>query len=258
MKNRSLPSLLSPTLQSGAGNDKWHEPPKKEATALALKSIIGFAVFFCGSPLMDSCYGQSTPAIDLQPVSFSSLFEILQTDGLYGWSFRVNSPITIRGLAWLDEGLDGLNHSHTISLWKDQSGATNWSFFGTENALYLNSVEIPSGTNAPLDGSWRRIDFNVALTLEPGGYAVMGIYQPDQEDPFLFTQVPYPSSVIDSRIQIGAPMATYGLDFTNPFITSAYLVNGAILGPNLFIEQVPEPSTILLVMLGAGFFLKRL
>ena len=59
-----------------------------------------------------------------------------------GYSFLVNSPITVTGLGVFDENSDGLNVSHDVGLW-DASGNL------------LASTTVAAGTVDPLNGFYR-------------------------------------------------------------------------------------------------------
>src|ERR1700730_1244531 len=73
----------------------------------------------------------SVPAIALNPMTqvsdvpvpageFPGWNErVLQTNGMYGWTFYLLEPITVTGVGWYDDGLDGLAHAHEIGIWQN-------------------------------------------------------------------------------------------------------------------------------------------
>lgn len=114
------------------------------------------------------------------------------------------------------------------------------------------SLNIGSGTSAELVGSWRKVDFEAALTLEPGLYEIAGTEQGSPRDSVVwgstFDVIPI---LLDERLTIGVPTFHFSpsqLQPGNDFL----LAYGAMMGPMLFIEQVPEPSVALMTILGAG------
>ena len=106
---------------------------------------------------------------------------------MFGWTFVTFERVLVTGIGWYDDGHDGLFHSHQIGLWQDLNayiGGEGGPSYGTSptNITMLTSLTIPAGMAAPLDGPWRKIDLDVALTLEPGAYALAGTYEGQNED----------------------------------------------------------------------------
>src|SRR5277367_194371 len=89
----------------------------------------------CGSVL-----GQSS-IIDFDPATAS--FDESHENTMIGWTFHVNSTITINQIGWYDQGLDGLSRSFNVGLWQDLSG-NYFSPSSTPVALLGNSgMTIP-------------------------------------------------------------------------------------------------------------------
>ena len=185
---------------------------------------------------------------------------------MIGWTFYLTQPVVLTGLGWYDDGLDGLADPHQIGIWKDQSGRTDGPYMDLLNAANTSalvlSATIPVGTAAPLDGSWRRLDFNVALTLEPGGYEIAGRNYAETADVVNYFKDSPPevgrTLPADPRLEVGAPAADLRFGSEVPTFHQPqdfWLVYGVELGPMLFIEAIPEPSTVLLLAGGLGFWL---
>jgi PEP-CTERM motif len=202
--------------------------------------------------LVQGAWADSAPAYGLDPGSapYGSGDEVYY-GGLIGWTFYLTQPVTVNGIGWYDAGLDGLSHAHEIGIWKDQSGRTQWPFVDPSNSVLTLSATVPAGTAAPLDGSWRKLDFNASITLEPGGYEIAGTDYLNSRDAvrFVLENPGFGTSLLpDPRLEVGAP-AVYGRYVSEPGFNppGGYVaVYGAELGPMFFIESVPEPSTITL------------
>ena len=115
---------------------------------------------------------------------------------------------------------------------------------------------------APLDGSWRRFDFNVALTLEPGGYEIAGSHYSETADVVNYFKDSPPevgrTLPTDPRLEVGSPALDSRFGSQVPTFHQPQdfiLVYGVELGPMLFIEAIPEPSTVALWAGGLGFWL---
>ena len=171
---------------------------------------------------------------------------------MVGWTFEVRSPIVAPGLAWYDAGRDGLLGSHQVGLWKETTGLSIPFFPRSSNLTMLASLTIASGTSAELVGSWRKVNFEAALTLEPGLYEIAGTEQGSPRDSVVWASTFDVIPVLhDERIVLGGPAFHFTpnqLEPGNDFLT-AY---GPMMGPVLFIEQVPEPSAAVLAALGIG------
>jgi len=190
-----------------------------------------------------NCLGAgSVPAFDVDPTEGFHEFELQRTNGMYGWSFSIVEPVTVTTIGWYDDGLNGLFHSHQVGLWP---GGLN-----TPGGDLIGTVTIPAGTNAPLDGVYRKMDLPAALTLAPGDYIVAGTHLDENQD-FVYFINPYVLDPTpgDPRFRVGGPAIAFGNDFRRPDLF--ILAYGLELGPMLFVEPIPEPSGVCLALAGA-------
>jgi hypothetical protein len=163
------------------------------------------------------------------------------TDQTWGWGFHVVSPITVTDVAWYDASGDGLSNSHRIGLWKIASQSGNPG--PSDQDLLGSGLVIPSGTIAELDGPWRKIAIpSGPLILPVGDYLLGGENNANSTDPVKFVNQGFGA---DSRIYVnylaGHSSAT---GFHEPDVS--FLVAGVEMGPNLFVQPIPEPSPYLL------------
>ncbi|HEY4309934.1 MAG TPA: PEP-CTERM sorting domain-containing protein [Pirellulales bacterium] len=149
-------------------------------------------------------------------------FTDVNINGNYGWQFQVLEPVQVVGLGWYDDGADGLSHDHLVTL----------------SGVGL-SATIPAGTAASLIGSYR-VELNSPITLNPGLYTVYGADYIANPDIVKFAGASVPT---DSRI---AQLPTPVFGNYNSFPNGALAAPGAWLGPMVFVQPVPEPSTFVL------------
>ncbi|MEX0679646.1 MAG: hypothetical protein WD063_21430 [Pirellulales bacterium] len=161
-------------------------------------------------------------------------------DQSVGWQFDVLNPITVVGLGWFDEGANGLGRSHTVGIWNPA---------GT----LLDSVLIPAGVAAPLDGQFRTIAI-APLVLAPGAGYIVGGENFSNSGDRLADDV---TQVVDSRIgYIDATFSTIGSGFVRP--TSFSVATTGFYGVSF---STPEPSGIALGAMALGAlvgFVRRL
>jgi hypothetical protein len=75
----------------------------------------------------------------------------------YGFTFTLSTAKTIKGVGFYDVNGTGLAGAYSIALFADSLDfASTWVFFDAGENHQI--MEIPSGTTAPLDGAWRRVD----------------------------------------------------------------------------------------------------
>jgi hypothetical protein len=187
----------------------------------------------------------SVPLIDLDPATQLSNspgpgmyfgFTDVNIDGLIGWTFNVLEPITVTGLAWYDNGADGLSHEHDVTLTR------------TGIPTSLLTAAISAGTTASLLGSWREVA-TAPLTLMPGSYTILGTDFTTTPDILKFAGGGQPLPT-DARVD---PLQTPVFE-PNGGGGGSLLSSGVWLGPMLFVQPVPEPGTIVLAGM-ALFFL---
>src|SRR5262245_43898371 len=117
-----------------------------------------FTGFVALALTMGARHAQATPVLTFNPATGGSGANQNQS---VGWQFDVLSPITVSGLGWYDQNADGLDTQHTVGIWNP-------------SGTLLQSVLLPSGTGAALDGQFRTIMF-APIVLSPGvGYIVGG------------------------------------------------------------------------------------
>src|ERR1044071_8645237 len=163
----------------------------------------------------------------------------MQTNGTIGWSFTLSRPMTITGLAWSDQDIDGLVNAHEVGIWNIQNG-------GGTNAQLVASATVPAGTNTGLVGEvWRSVDLGSATTLTPGTYNIAGTYYTQNPDIVKYAFGP-PS---DPRIVLGSPVfssSSLGNRPPNPLFQcpddEIVVAGGIDLGPNLLV--MPEVPTL--------------
>lgn len=218
-----------------------------------LKNCCWLLSLACLSLPLPISHAATGPAIPNDPAIFPPEDLGGNTVDIVGWTFEVKSPVVVRGLAWYDHGRDGLLQSHLVGLWKDVVNHPSRKFNPLPQDLaFLTALNIPSGTNATLDGPWRRVDFEASLALSPGVYELVGTVDGLFGDSVRWAPLmDIYGLTIDDRMEIGLPAFNSNAQGLQP-ADDILLAYGAEFGPMLFIEQVPEPSTALLAVLGAG------
>jgi len=83
-------------------------------------------------------------------------------DSTKGWAFTTTSSLLVTQLGLFDQGNDGLNASHVVSI---------WSSTGT----LMVQVMIPSGTGTTLMDGFRYVSITSVL-LPAGSYTIGGFY----------------------------------------------------------------------------------
>ncbi len=204
---------------------------------------------------------ESIPLIKFDP-GVSGTFVEPANNKTWGYSFYVTTPVTVTHLAWYDMGGDGLSHSHQVGVWKDTSGISqaNWPTtpWPSGNMLMASAI-IPAGTIAELSGPWRRVPI-VPVTLGVGGYSVGGQNNASSTDDMVYKLfgafgTSYPA-LMDSRVLAGSfTDNTSGADgFYAPGTNGSgwYLASGTETGATLFLEAIPEPSSLALSLALVG------
>jgi hypothetical protein len=180
-------------------------------------------------------------------------------DSTVGWTFTVNSSVTVAALGVFDFGSDGLALSHQVGIW-DSTGtllvSTTVSGSGT---LTVNSTST--------DGQWV---FNGAMllssagaaTLGPGQYTIGALYT-SLTDGTHDIVMAHATSTTDPAITFGDTAETLGSSFVQPtFLFPA--ANDGGFGPNFLLVSdavlAPEPATwglMILAFAGLGFARRR-
>lgn len=152
-----------------------------------------------------------------------------------GWSFTVNSPVTIDGLGVWDAGSNGLGVSSVpVGLFTST---------GTLLATVAVTDLSASVASASPEGSWL-FEYFAPLTLTAGNYVIGSVFW----DLAPLAQVDSTYTTIPEITLLGGVQGTANAGFmapTNPFLVPVF-------GPTMSIQDtaVPEPASIALMGLG--------
>lgn len=225
---------------------------------IPLRTALTIGMLFSGSLV----FGQSVPIYNINP-GVDGYFVEPANNKTWGYSFYVNSPIRVTHLGWYDTNGDGLSHAHRVGIWKDTTGMTGWPYIN--GGTLFTSTLIPVGTVAELSGPWRRVAIT-PITLEIGGYSIGGQNSASSLDEMWYIHfTALTPAVVDPRVTIGS--FDYNVSGRDGFFppgtspSSWYALDGAEIGAMLFVEPVPEPTTLVLItiagMLIFGFNKRR-
>ena len=192
------------------------------------------------------CLADSVPIFSADPATVRGGFDEFAFfgPGMYGWAFFLRQPATVNAIGWYDDSRDGLNQPHQIGLWQGPLQSVS---------NLLLSIAMPAGTEAPLDGSWRRLDLSADLSLQPGNYVVAGTYDSQFGDTVRFVPIgDNPGPRVDPRVGFFLPLFSVG-GFQPPDVV--ILASGAEFGPMLFVETIPEPGALSLCAAGLSLLL---
>ncbi len=171
----------------------------------------------------------ATPMIAIAPISPEGAAG-LET---IAYQFQVSTEIDVTALGYWDYFGDGLNVSHQVGLW-------------TAAGALLDSVTVPAGTAAPLEGSYRWVDLAAPLTLSPGVDYRVGAYGGSD----LYPRVNHPSGYTADPIFSFPEYPVYR--YTGGFAFPSQLISSKLyLYPAGNFKYVPEPGTGLLLAAGA-------
>lgn len=213
---------------------------------MSVKAAFAIWLTLFTSPL----FAENRPIYDINPAVDGDFVEPANNK-TWGSGFYVTSPVRVTYLGWYDTDGDGLSNSHRVGIWTD----SRYVGEGPTDTL-LTSATIPAGTAAELSGPWRRVPIT-PITLQPGGYAMGGQNNSQSLDKMWYIHsLDLPSSVVDPRIRVGSfDYNVSGPDGFNPPGSSPsgwYALNGAEVGAMIFVEAIPEPSTVLLTSLASA------
>ena len=211
----------------------------KRPISFAVRCIAALCVLAAQAAFPDS-----VPVFSADPATMGFDEFAFFGPGMYGWAFFLRQPATVNAIGWYDDSQDGLNQSHQIGLWQGPLQSIS---------NLLLSITMPAGTEAPLDGSWRRLDLSTHLTLQPGNYLVAGTYDSQFGDTVRFVPIgDNPSPRVDPRVAFFLPLFSVG-GFQPP--DQVILASGAEFGPMLFVETIPEPGALSLCAAGLSLLL---
>jgi hypothetical protein len=171
-----------------------------------------------------SVYAQNLPALTFTEASGTSG---LNQDQAVGWQFDVVENVTVTGLGWFDEGLNGLVTSHEVGIW-------------SPTGTLLASTTVSAGTVNSLVGQFRTA-FITPIVLTPGtGYIVGGLNSANNTERLAGNVTP---QTTDTRIvYFDATFSDTTTTLVRP--TQFSSASTGFYGPSFSIAPAaPEPST---------------
>ena len=92
----------------------------------------------------------------------ASAVQFASQNSTKGWAFTISSPVLVTQLGLWDQGNNGLNTSHLVTIW-------------TSTGTLVAQATIPSGTGASLTDGFRYVSITSVL-LPAGSYTIGGFY----------------------------------------------------------------------------------
>lgn len=165
----------------------------------------------------------------------------LNRDQTVGWEFNVVEPVAVTHLAWFDQDQNGLSSSHRVGLW-DPDGSL------------VAESEVSSGTSSPLDGIWRIMDVADVVLPAADGYVIGGTNTASSTDRLVAGLF---DISLDARIEhVETRYSDFGTELMLPPLSSVAVVG--FYGPGFNVAPIPEPNTLLLLIIGgSGVLLRR-
>ena len=159
-----------------------------------------------------------------------------------GYTIDVTQPFAISALGVFDSGGEALYNNHIVSVW-NASGAL------------IASVTVPAGTGGELVNQFRYAPITPVI-LAAGDYTV-GVYYPTSTQGFMDLGDPGIFNISD--VAVNPAFSILGYEFAHPgYADPAHdLTDEVNFGADFLITQVPEPSTLALIGLGAVALLAR-
>jgi hypothetical protein len=180
-----------------------------------VRNIASIAAIGAASASLSTLLGASS-AQALSAMSFpaNSSTNSTSTTSTRGYSFNVNSPITVTHLSIFDENGDGLGQSHDIGLW-DPAGTL------------IASATVPSGTTAALsaDNLFRIVPITSVPLAVGNGYVVGAVFlsgSPDKQAIPSASLITTPAEItfVNGRVinngiaALTRPTSAFGIPFT--------------------------------------------
>ena len=168
--------------------------------------------------------------------------------GTEGFEFALSQSTTVTALAVWDQGGDGLATAHTVEIFAN--GAP-----GASNIV----ATVPAGAAAPLVNGFRIVTLGTPVTLPAFGDYYMGAFYPDTQDAMAWN-VPDTSLTLNNGFGWTRDFASDQSKFNTTTSGIAFPTGNAgrsrgIVGANFLTSAVPEPSTFVLLVVGAVGFL---
>ena len=200
--------------------------------SVTLGAIVFAAMLFCAPPTFAGIAVTTTP---------SGIYSNTGTWTL-GWSFVVNSPISVSALGTFDAGADGLNVAHDVGIWNS-------------SGTLLASATVPSGTAGALDSSYRFVSISPLALSSGATYYVGAVYFVSDSDGWLQDPLTLVTAAEITYLSRRYQSSSGTLVFPNlagsgttGYFGGNFQFGGSAVG-------VPEPSTFALFATGLGILL---
>jgi hypothetical protein len=142
-------------VQNGMFNASYRGMKAQTFTAKSLVGTLFAVTLVTWSPLQ-------TRADMIALNSTTSGAQFSNENSTKGWAFTTSSPVLVTQLGLWDQGNNGLNASHVVSIW-------------TSTGTLMAQTTIPSGTGATLIDGVRFVSITSVL-LPAGSYTIGGFY----------------------------------------------------------------------------------
>jgi hypothetical protein len=197
--------------------------------AIALILLTGSITYAENSPLI-TALGAGYVFNDSDSETLGNLFTV------------ADKSITITALGLFDNGIPGLNQSHSVGLW-------------TTSGSLLARVDFSPGLNGFENNGFIYQNLAHQVVLQPGVSYVLGAsYQSNSTDGmYINSSVRYETWSSTVTFNGIARQTSSGAGFAFP----AYQIYGqSYVGPNA-LYTVPEPATLVLLALGGAAMLRK-
>jgi hypothetical protein len=185
-------------------------------------------------------YAENSPLITALGAGY--VFNGSETETLGNLFTVADKSITITALGLFDDGIPGLNQSHSVGLW-------------TTSGSLLAGVDFSPGFNGFESNGFIYQNLANQVVLQPGVSYVLGAsYQGNSTDGvYINSSVQYETWSSTVTFNGIARQTSRGAGFAFP----AYQIYGqSYVGPNA-LYTVPEPASLLVFGLGAMFFKRK-